>query len=450
MAKKVGTKGLIKLLIWLYIGLLLSEGALRKWFLVPLSEPLLIVRDPIVVLIYLLAMQSKLFPMNGFVGATVFMGFLAFCFGLISDSSNLIVTLYGLRINFLQIPLIFVIGQVLDYRDCVQIGRALIWLAVPQIMIMVLQFSSPQGAWINQQVGGGEGIMGALGRFRPPGTFSFITGPAAYFPLVLAFVISFLLHEGKRFTWLCYIGAGCVVLAIPVSISRLLALTCGMVMVAATYAFYRLPNPPKLIMRSIGAAALILIFVPMLPVFDTATETFTARWVSATGDDVEGVKEEVVGRFFYGLVGLPLSAMGKAPLTGNGIGVGSNVGAKMLTGSATFLMGESEWEKGIMELGPLLGLGYIIMRIALVIYIFRFAFSALGRGNAMPLLIFTSSCMLILNGQWGPPTILGFAILGGGLALAATKTSSLDPEDAPKQREPDESDEPEPAHSANY
>ncbi len=442
MAKKIGTKGIIKLLLWLYIGLLLAEGALRKWFLVPLSEPLLIVRDPIVVLIYLMAFRAKLFPINGFVMATVFMGFLAFVFGALSGESSVIVTLYGMRINFLQIPLIFVIGQTLDYKDCVKIGKVLIILAIPQIMIMVLQFSSGQGAWINRQVGGGEGIMGALGKYRPPGTFSFITGPAAYFPLVLAFVIAFLLHEGKRFTWLCYIGAGCVMLAIPVSISRLLALTCALVMGAATYAFYRLPNPPKLIMRAIGAAALLLIIVPMLPVFDEATETFTARWVNSTGDDVEGVKEEILGRLVYGLVGLPVNAMGKSPITGHGIGVGSNVGAKMLTGTATFLMGESEWEKAIMEMGPMLGLGFIILRIALVIFLFRFAMSALGRGNAMPLLIFAANFMLILNGQWGPPTILGFAVLGGGLTLAATKTSSLSPDDAPKQLpvDPDESE----------
>ncbi|QYY36326.1 hypothetical protein [Ruficoccus sp. ZRK36] len=438
MAKRLGTKDLIKWLLWLYIALLIGEGALRKWFLTPLAEPLLIVRDPIVVLIYLMAFRAKLFPMNGFVAATVFMAFMAFLFGALSADSNFIVTLYGLRINFLQIPLIFVIGQALDYKDCVFIGKILILLALPQVMIMVLQFSSGQGAWINKQVGEGEAIRGALGRFRPPGTFSFITGPAAYFPLVLAFVISFMLHEGKRYTWLCAIGGAAVALSVPVSISRLLALTCAMVMGAAVYAFYRLPNPPKLIMRTIAIAAVVLVFVPMLPVFDNATEAFTARWEDATGEGTEGFKENIVGRFFHGLIGLPMNAFFNAPITGYGVGVGSNVGAKMLTGSVTFLMGESEWEKIMMELGPMLGLGYIILRFALVIFIFRYALSALKSGNAMPLLIFTSTFMLILNGQWGPPTILGFAILGGGLTLAATKTSSLDPEDAPKPREPDD------------
>lgn len=437
MAKSLGTKDLIKLLLWVYIGLLMIEGALRKWFLPFLSEPLLIIRDPIVLLIYLLALRGNFFPMNGFIAATGFLAFMSFVFGAFSGNSSVIVTLYGMRINYLQIPLIFVIGRVLDYKDCVQIGKVLIWLAIPQVMIMAAQFSLPQGSFINRQVGGGEGIMGALGRYRPPGTFAFITGPAAYFPLVLAFVIGFVMHEGKRFTWLCAIGAICTLLAIPVSISRLLALSCALVLVAGTYAFYRLPNPPKMIVRGVTVGAIALVLVPLLPVFDTATETFTERWVSSTGGDVEGVKEEVLDRYFTGMFIYPLNALGKADLTGGGIGVGSNVGAKLLTGTPTFLMGESEWEKAILELGPFLGLGFIALRIGLVVFILRFAISALGRGNALPLLIFSACFLLILNGQWGPPTILGFAMLGGGLSLAATKTSSVEkktPQPAPKPK----------------
>jgi deoxyadenosine/deoxycytidine kinase len=39
----------------LYFGLLLVEGALRKWLLPQLSDPLLVIRDPVVLLIYLQA-----------------------------------------------------------------------------------------------------------------------------------------------------------------------------------------------------------------------------------------------------------------------------------------------------------------------------------------------------------------------------------------------------------
>ncbi len=427
-------KRMIKNLLWVYIFLLIFEGALRKWFLPPLSTPLLIVRDPIVMLIYLMAVRGNLFPQNGFVAATIMMAFMAFLFGLIAPGSSVIVTLYGLRIDFLQIPLIFVIGKALDYRDCVQIGRVLIILAIPQILIMALQFASPDGAFINRQVGGGEGIMGALGKNRPPGTFSFITGPAAYFPLVLAFVIGLMIHEGKKYTILCAAGAVATALAVPVSISRLLAFSCALVLMAAVYAFYRLPNSPKILVRAAGVGVAILIVLPMLPVFDDATAAFTERLTSTTeGGTVSGMSDEVGGRYMSGLVTYPLRALEHAPLTGHGIGKGSNVGAKLLTGEATFLMGESEWEKAIMEMGPLLGLAFIILRICLTIYIFRFAFGALKSGNALPLLIYAACFPLILNGQWGPPMILGFAILGGGLTLASTKIQAAQ-EEARRER----------------
>ena len=48
-------------LIWIYFVLLMMEGALRKWLLKSFSEPLLIIRDPVVLLIYYQAFNSGLF-----------------------------------------------------------------------------------------------------------------------------------------------------------------------------------------------------------------------------------------------------------------------------------------------------------------------------------------------------------------------------------------------------
>ena len=50
--------GNIRRLIWLYFWLLLLEGALRKWVVPQLSNPLLIVRDPVVLLVYFLAFRA--------------------------------------------------------------------------------------------------------------------------------------------------------------------------------------------------------------------------------------------------------------------------------------------------------------------------------------------------------------------------------------------------------
>src|SRR5262245_29565441 len=57
----------IRRLIWLYFWLLLFEGSLRKWVLPQLTNPLLIIRDPIVLLIYLLAIRARVFPRNAWV-----------------------------------------------------------------------------------------------------------------------------------------------------------------------------------------------------------------------------------------------------------------------------------------------------------------------------------------------------------------------------------------------
>ena len=40
----------VQLLLWTYFWLLIFEGALRKWVLPGLSNPLLIVRDPVAIL----------------------------------------------------------------------------------------------------------------------------------------------------------------------------------------------------------------------------------------------------------------------------------------------------------------------------------------------------------------------------------------------------------------
>ena len=68
----------LRILLWCYFGLLLSEGALRKWFFPSLSTPLLIVRDPVLFLMYAVAMAQGIFPVNGFIIGSVLLAGLTF------------------------------------------------------------------------------------------------------------------------------------------------------------------------------------------------------------------------------------------------------------------------------------------------------------------------------------------------------------------------------------
>src|ERR1700724_4235232 len=54
----------VRIAIWVYMVLLIIEGALRKWTLPSLSDPLLLVRDPVVLATYYFAMRARIFPNN--------------------------------------------------------------------------------------------------------------------------------------------------------------------------------------------------------------------------------------------------------------------------------------------------------------------------------------------------------------------------------------------------
>src|ERR1700736_4248663 len=143
----------LRLLIWLYFWLLLWEGALRKWFLPSFSTPLLVVRDPVVILIYAVALAKGVFPFNRFIWLIAAMGVISFGASLfVFDRLGII--LYGMRTNFLHLPLIFVVPSVMRQKDVLRIGRWLLLLSLPMTVLVIYQFISPSGAWINAAAGG--------------------------------------------------------------------------------------------------------------------------------------------------------------------------------------------------------------------------------------------------------------------------------------------------------
>src|SRR6185312_5852321 len=227
----------IKLLLWSYLVLLIFEGALRKWVFPGAADALLIIRDPIVILIYAIAIFGRVFPINGFVIVVGALTAASVAASFIAGQHNLVVMLYGLRINYLHLPLIWVMAEVLDVRDVRRYGIFVLLIAIPMAFVMVEQFRSPINARINQGVGATEGgqIFGADGKIRPPGFFSFITGPQLFLPLAAAFFF-YQASVKRQLPWLILLGAGVsIAVSLPVSISRTAVLAT--VLVGATFAF---------------------------------------------------------------------------------------------------------------------------------------------------------------------------------------------------------------------
>lgn len=162
-----------------------------------------------------------------------------------------------------------------------------------------------------------------------------------------------------------------------------------------------------------------LSFLSTKPFFITATEVFNARF-SEANENEGGLQGVLLDRFLGGLVSA-IQYAPEAPFFGYGIGMGTNAGSAILTGKATFLIAEGEWGRIVGEMGLLMGFILIVIRIILSASLVRNSLIALRVGNALPWMLLSFGFIQILQGQWGPPTNLGFTILAGGLIMSSLK-----------------------------
>lgn len=415
----------IKILIWIYYILLLVEGALRKWVFPGQADALLIIRDPVALLIYALAIASGQFPLNKWILAVGCLFFASILASFAAGQTNLLILAYGLRTNYFHLPLIWIMVAVLDRNDLKHLGTFTLLTVVPMAIIMVMQFRSPMDAWINRGVGGSEDgqIFGAEGKIRPPGLFAFITGPQLFLPFATAFFLHQITKRENRYLpWLFVVACGVLIaIALPVSISRTAVLSTGLVGVVFVAAQVLTTQSPGAILKPAFGLLAIFIALSALPVFKEGRDVFMSRWeFAAVEEDGDGWKN-VKTRTLSGLL-VSFEALPRAKAFGEGIGVGSNVGTRLRTGLIGFGLAEEEWSKIFLELGPVLGLSFILFRVALTIHLGISGLQSLIQTkDPLALLLFFGTGAAVFQFQWGPPTILGFAVFGAGCTLVAAR-----------------------------
>ncbi|MEO9894557.1 hypothetical protein [Aurantibacter sp.] len=421
---------LLKSGIWLYLILLLFEGALRKWILPNLAGPLALIRDPLVLLLLYLALKKGFLKVNGYLILAIVLGIIAMGTTFLFGHGNVAVCIYGARIILLYFPLIFVIGNVFDKGDLLKIGNALLYIAIPMTVLMILQFYSPQSAWVNRGIGGdlgGAGFPGALGYYRPPGTFSFISGLTQFYGLLTTFIFYFWLnHKLVNRTVLILATIG-LVAAIPFSISRTLLYQTIIALLFMLFAIGRNSKYlPRILLGGIGAV-LIFLALSSTSLLKTPIEAFTSRFEGATKYE-GGVSGTLVDRYLGGMLN-SFSYTSESHFFGHGLGIGTNAGGKLMTGEKTMLIyAEDEWARLIGESGLLIGLALIFIRVVLGLHLAFSSLKALKQNNLLPWLLLSFCLLLLPNGQWGQPTTLGFSIFVTGLLIASfkdTKNSTL-------------------------
>jgi len=414
----------MKQAIWLYFILLIFEGALRKWILPGLSDALLIVRDPVALFILFKAIKQNLFQTNLYIVSILVVTIIAFITTMLFGHGNLIVAIYGIRIMLLHFPLIFVIGKVFSRNDVIRMGKLMLWIALPMSILIGFQFYSPQSAWINRGLAGsleGAGFGNVNGYSRPPGTFSFTSGNVNFWGLVSCFLLYFWLQVKQHNKTLLIAATVALFGAMSFSISRTLFFEIGLSVVFALIASWLKPIYFVRLLFSIFIVLVVVVLLSQLSLFHTGIDTFIARFTDASESE-GGIKGTLGDRFLGGLIGA-ITNSGDL-FWGEGMGMGTNAGAKLMTGNATFLISEGEWGRLIGESGIILGISTILIRVFLSISLIRKGFQKMIAGDSLAWLLLSFGFVNLVQGPLAQPTVLGFSVLTGGLIMAALKVPS--------------------------
>ncbi len=406
--------------IWLYFILLIFEGALRKWFLPALSTPLLIVRDPIAISLMLYAWYYNMFPTNIFIVLmtiiTVFSIFTTLFFG----HGNLFVAIYGARIFLVQFPFIFLMGSVLNRSDVIQFGRVVLYISIPMAVLIGFQFYSPQSAWVNRGVGGdmdGAGFGGAMGYFRPPGTFSFTSGTTAFFSMAAAFILYFWLRIGQISKVILIAATIGLIFAIPLSISRSLTFSVAVMVLFVLMTLTRKPKYlGKVFIGIIGIGILVMI-LNETGWLGKPMEVFLQRFDEA-GKTEGGVEGTLGDRYLGGMIHA-ITRASERPFFGEGLGMGTNAGAALMGTLGVFLIAEEEWARNIGELGALLGISTIVIRLIITAKLAFASYFRIQFGDVLPWMLLSFTILIFPQGAWAQPTVLGFSIFIMGLLIAS-------------------------------
>ncbi|WP_035715650.1 hypothetical protein [Christiangramia echinicola] len=412
----------LKLWVWIYFILLIFEGALRKWFLPQLADPILIIRDPVALWIIYKSVTHGYWKPEGAVNLILFITILSVILALIIGHGNLFVALYGFRITAIHFPLIFVIGKIWEWEDTVKLGRVILWLIIGMTILVGIQFFSPQSAWVNRGVGGdisGSGFGATAEFYRVPGTFSFTNGLAFFYGLSTAFILFFWMSAKKHVPYyLLIISTISLIAAIPLSVSRTVLFQIAVSLAFCLAISKSNPGVLKKILTIGVLSSVLLLILKNFEFFKTASLAFEERFTNAneTEGGVEGV---FVDRFLGGMYKAIMDE--SFEFWGSGLGIGTNAGAKIMTGKRDFLIAEEEWGRIIGEMGLILGLIMIMIRGGVVFKLILESWSMVRKDNILPWMLMSFGMFIILQGAWAQPTTLGFSVLTGGLIISSAR-----------------------------
>ena len=424
----------IRLCFWVYLILLIFEGAMRKWFLPQLSNIFLVIREPVV--LYVIFLSFKYNIRSKITNALFIFSFISFVLTLLFGHHNVLVALYGVRITLLHLPCIFIFGKVITREDIHLIGKAVLYISVLMFIIIVVQYFSPKTAFINIGTGGSgtASFQGVDEYMRPSGTFSFISGLTQFELLVGLYLIYYLYnnkniskcHKFSIFVLFTFIIIYFFSLALCLSRTAIFEA----ILMFATMVIYMILNKEKAnkIIYIIIFMTISFLILSQIESFKLAIDNVFNRFDSASkseGNIIEGsVGNRYLGSFYRAFFETQNFSNKEIPFFGFGLGIGTKVGETILgvrTIGNSFAFAEEEWSRIVCEMGLLQSIFFLLgFRLILPLSLVYKAFIYIKRRKDFFLYICIPAFLLhIINTQWAVPTSLGFTVVTCTLFVAA-------------------------------
>lgn len=420
------------LLMWLVVLFVIClplEGVFRKWLLNGIQQPLVFVRDPILLAIYavyfrnLVSSGGKLKSWHIWCIALTLLSISLATLQSFNSSLPPLVFAFGLRSYIVYIPLAFIMGECLRRHEVSKIVDVILICAIPVGALVALQFLSPVSSPLNKGLDDlvtGRFIV-AAGIVRPYGPFTFTLGQTYFALLSLACCIyGFEKRRDDRRGW-PLLASALVSTLVMGSLSGSRTFFFGALLLIGFYLAASLlgKNTRVAAGRLFGIATIgLLVAAIMLVVFPSAYQSMSERQRNASA--VEGSPLERTASILTSVN----PALATAPPLGYGIGAGSNAASAARGISTSWIYGEYEWPRMVNELGPFAGVIAIVIRLLFTAWLFVRSFLyCLRTGDASGMPMCGLAVTLLISGQVvGQNQALSFCWLVAGLCIAMSNT----------------------------
>jgi hypothetical protein len=415
--QKCSLVGILTIVFYLFLPL---EGILRKWVFGDLQQVFGFIRDPILIAIYGIYFLQRRRKLPAWTNIFILFAvpFIAYIFinGIFNDTPILVMAL-GVRSYVMYIPLAFILAEMLTISDIRKFIIVSLYISIPIAFLVFLQFSSPVESAINK--GTSDDLEGrfvvAADIIRPYGPFTFSQAQNHFAALMVAITLIALEKRHQfQISSRLLLSAGFSSLTMGAlsggrTFFGLAMLVCAAYLVAGFTAQRARHGLSRMLKFGSMVTAFLLIFIFLFP---TSFAAMSERQVEA--EYAEG------STVLRALRAFDISEeLNSAPVFGYGAGTGSNA-ALVVTQQGDFVLGEIEWGRMINELGPIIGILIIFLRVLTTALLGLHCLRVnrlTGDGSALILFGF-SGYMLLYAQTTGQNQNLSFCWLTVGLTLS--------------------------------